>query len=90
MTQTLLVAQCGRDRFIVRCLSQFPLSQPTTSLTVVKLTLDSPFSNRAVTKFDFGPLVVNLDTSSMYFICKILNSMVFGLMTKLLQSVQIF
>ena len=35
--------------------------------------------NRAVIKFHFGPLVVNLDTSSMYFLCRILNSMVFGL-----------
>ena len=45
---------------------------------------------RAVIKFHFGPLVVNLDTSSMYFLCKILNSMVFGLMTKLLQSEKFF
>ena len=47
-------------------------------------------SYRAVIKFHIGPLVVNLETSSMYFLCKILNSMVFGLMTKLLQSVKIF
>ena len=53
-----------------------------------KLNLQSCY--RAVIKFHFGPLVVNLDTSSMYFLCKILNSMVFGLMTKLLQSVKIF
>ena len=46
--------------------------------------------NRAVTKFHFGPLVVNLDTSSMYFLCKILYSVVLGLMTKLLQSVKNF
>ena len=45
---------------------------------------------RALIKFHLGPLVVNLDTSSMYFTSKILNSMVFGLMTKLLQSVNIF
>ena len=45
---------------------------------------------RAVIKFDFGPLVVNLVTSSMYFLCKILNSMVFGLMTKIFKSVKIF
>ena len=46
--------------------------------------------NRAVIKFQFGPLVVNLDTSSMYFLCKILNSIMFCLMTKSLQSVKIF
>jgi len=34
--------------------------------------------------------VVNLDTSSMYFLCKIFNSMVFGLMTKLLRGVKNF
>ena len=40
----------------------------------------------AVIKFHFGPLVDSLETNSMYFFCKILNSMVFGLMDKLLQS----
>ena len=44
---------------------------------------------RAV-KFHFGPLVVNFDTSSMYFLCTILISMVFGLMTKLSETVKIF
>ena len=45
---------------------------------------------RAVIKFHFGPLVIKLDTFSMYFRCKILNSMAFGLLAKLLQSVKIF
>ena len=41
-------------------------------------------SNRAVIKFHFGPLVDSLETSSMYFFCKILNSLEFGVMDKLL------
>ena len=45
---------------------------------------------RAVIKFHVGPLVVNLETSSMYFLCKILNSIVFGLMDKLLRRWKIF
>ena len=46
----------------------------------------SGLRDRAVIKFHFGPHMDSLETSSMYFFCKILNSLEFGLNDKLLQS----